>query len=179
MNIDNPIYINLIDILRTRTFVLNQYETNQPVVYYDYDSYKKVNYKCRYEKNNIILMTEYNDSKIEYNLVTNNRSIDTSQNNIIISNQKSKYNEYDINILSYHYPTYLKQNRIKIELYINVNDILSNYKPSIDSSFVDYKILYNHELFKKHSDRLFIAYTSVNTSNVYETNYRKIMNINL
>ncbi|AAC97683.1 hypothetical protein MseVgp167 [Melanoplus sanguinipes entomopoxvirus] len=175
MNINNPIYINLIDILRTRTFVLDQYERNQPIVYYDYDSYTKVNYKCEYEKNHIKLITEYNDSIIEYNLMNNVRHIDTSQNNIIISNQKSKHNEFDMNILSYHHPTYMKQNRMKVEFIPNVNDILTNYKPSIDSLCIDYKILYNSEIFKEYSDRLYIAYTSVNMSNVYETDYRKIL----
>lgn len=175
MDANCPIYINLIDILKTRTFVLDQYDINKYYAYYDYDSYKKVDHECVREKNYIKLITKYNESIIEYNLMNNTRNVDNTQNNIIISSQKSKHNEFDINILSYHHPTYMKQNRMKVEFIPNTNDILTNYKPSIDSLCIDYKILYNSEVFKECSDRLFIAYTSVNMSNVYETDYRKIL----
>ncbi|AAG02851.1 hypothetical protein AMV145 [Betaentomopoxvirus amoorei] len=150
--------INLIDILKTKTYVINQYENKENYIYFDGDSYKYVKDTIDEKTDNIILTTEIKNTKIIYYIyknIKNNFNINESdvypEPIIMLDNILSQYkkiiNVFNNELLCIHYPTMVKQDNKTIS-HVSDNVGIENLKPSADSSLIEYKILY-HPVYMK------------------------------
>ena len=91
--------INLIDILRTKTYIINMYNNNINDVYFDSDSYEKVDFNINSNNDNYTLTTGINSTEVTYNIYKNIKSnvLLFSDNNIypepiyILDNSSAQY----------------------------------------------------------------------------------------
>ncbi|CCU56065.1 unknown similar to AMEV145 [Choristoneura rosaceana entomopoxvirus 'L'] len=150
--------INLIDILKTKTYIINKYENKDNNIYFNGYSYNKVSHTIDEKNDIIILTTEINNTNVIYYIyknIKNNFNINESNVYphpiIMLDNTTAQYkktiNVFNNELLSIHYPTNLKQDNISIGLV--TDDVGIEYlKPSADSSLIEYKILY-HPIYMK------------------------------
>ncbi|BAO49487.1 hypothetical protein [Alphaentomopoxvirus acuprea] len=178
--------INLIDILKTKTFVIEQYINSKSDIYYDGQSYtfvehEEINYNL-YNK----IITKYKNIIVNYYIYTNIRSTYNleGENNyplpmLVIDStnvQQKKYiNAFNKDQLSIHYPSQLKKNNTRITLHNDVDNYLfEDIKSPIDSSDLSYKIFYHPELMNNLG---YISYTHSNDNILIDLDIRKCIKL--
>jgi hypothetical protein len=178
---------NLIDILKTKTFVINLYKNNEKNIYFDSDSYNKVSHNILNKSDNsIILETTIDKTRVIYHIYTSTKYPEISDDDdnypipiIMLANNNSiQYNKININVynketLAMHYPTALKHINLSIH---HVNNITFDLKASVDSSSTDFKILY-HPKYMKHPK--YLIYKRSNNNILISEDYRKCLPVSL
>ncbi|CCU55504.1 unknown similar to AMEV145 [Adoxophyes honmai entomopoxvirus 'L'] len=172
--------INLIDILKTKTYIINKYEKNDNNIYFDGSSYKLVTHDIDNRNDPIILTTEIENTKIIYNIYKNvknnfsNNELNVYPDPIIILDnslpQYKKYpNIFNNDLLAIHYPSMLESDNVSI-YHVSDNVGIENLKSSADSSLIEYKILYHPTLMK---DLKILAYERTDNGILKSYDYRR------
>lgn len=172
---------NLIDILKTKTFVIDK-QKNKLNIEFDGFSYKSVTSEEIKNMNDFkILNTKINDTQVSYYIYNHLKVPDiiTGENVyplpiIVLNNTQNKkiVNVYNKETLCIHYPTVLQHFNLSIK-HINDNIIVNELKPSLDSSNIEYKI-FHHPTYLNNLK--YLGYTRNNNNIFKSTDFRKCIN---